>query len=228
MLDLTPFGFTPTEGHAYAALLELGPSSGYAVGKALAIARANAYQALDGLVTKGAAALAGDDPRLYRAVSPTALYTSISQSQMRHLTSLEKSLQSLAGESAPVVREFDGERQLNELILRTATRATGGVLFLGPPAVALQSGPIWRKRKVEDLATVIWIVGDDSPALPIEPSGTVAPSRAEGLFGTLPVALVTDEVAVLGRWEKEDVSGLWSSDPLMIGSIRGAIEALTT
>ena len=31
MLDLTPFGFTPTESSIYETLLDLGPSSGYAV-----------------------------------------------------------------------------------------------------------------------------------------------------------------------------------------------------
>ncbi len=56
-IDLTPFGFTPTENLAYGALLDLGPSSGYAVAKELSIARANAYQALNGLVAKGAAVI---------------------------------------------------------------------------------------------------------------------------------------------------------------------------
>src|SRR2546428_333153 len=39
-LDLTPFGFTATESLAYAALLRLGPSTGYAVAHATRGARA--------------------------------------------------------------------------------------------------------------------------------------------------------------------------------------------
>src|SRR5438034_846225 len=54
-LDLTPFGFTATESLAYAALLRLGPSTGYAVAHATRVARANTYGALEGLVTRTAA-----------------------------------------------------------------------------------------------------------------------------------------------------------------------------
>src|SRR5437773_1983544 len=54
-LDLTPFGFTATESLAYAALLRLGPSTGYAVAHATRVARANTYGALEGLVSRTAA-----------------------------------------------------------------------------------------------------------------------------------------------------------------------------
>src|SRR2546428_4922213 len=53
--DLTPFGFTTTESLVYRTLLHLGPATGYAVARAARLARANAYGALDGLVTRGAA-----------------------------------------------------------------------------------------------------------------------------------------------------------------------------
>src|SRR2546421_246980 len=48
-VDLTPFGFTPTESQVYGALLRLGPSTGYAVAHATRVARANTYGALEGL-----------------------------------------------------------------------------------------------------------------------------------------------------------------------------------
>src|SRR5207249_10815205 len=54
-LDLTPFGFTPTESLVYATLLRLGPSTGYAIARGARLARANAYGALEGLVSRGAA-----------------------------------------------------------------------------------------------------------------------------------------------------------------------------
>src|SRR5438874_238681 len=46
-VDLTPFGFTPTESQVYGALLRLGPSTGYAVAHATRVARANTYGALE-------------------------------------------------------------------------------------------------------------------------------------------------------------------------------------
>ncbi|MCH8838950.1 MAG: hypothetical protein IIA60_14340 [Candidatus Marinimicrobia bacterium] len=54
-VDLTPFGFTPTESQVYQVLLEHGPGTGYAIARAANLARANAYSALAGLVAKGAA-----------------------------------------------------------------------------------------------------------------------------------------------------------------------------
>ena len=45
-IDLTPFGFTPTESLVYEVLLTGGPGTGYAVARAAGLARANAYSAL--------------------------------------------------------------------------------------------------------------------------------------------------------------------------------------
>ena len=63
-LDLTPFGFTPTESLVYEVLLTGGPGTGYSIARSAGLARANAYSALEGLVSKGAApAPAGRPPR---------------------------------------------------------------------------------------------------------------------------------------------------------------------
>src|SRR5207302_1541158 len=61
-IDLTPFGFTATESVVYSALLRLGPATGYGVGRATRLARANAYAALEGIVTRGAAQRAAGHP----------------------------------------------------------------------------------------------------------------------------------------------------------------------
>src|SRR3989442_459394 len=72
-VDLRPFGFTPTESLVYTALLELGPSTGYAVARAARLARANAYAALEGLVTRRAAGRAPGRPARYPPVDPQTL-----------------------------------------------------------------------------------------------------------------------------------------------------------
>src|SRR4029077_11000093 len=74
-LDLTPFGFTPTESLVYATLLRLGPSTGYAVARSARLARANAYGALEGLVARGAATRTPppNRPARYRPADPPAL-----------------------------------------------------------------------------------------------------------------------------------------------------------
>jgi HTH-type transcriptional regulator, sugar sensing transcriptional regulator len=62
-LDLTRFGFTPTESHVYEVLLTGGPGTGYAIARTAGLARANAYSALEGLVAKGAARVEGTLPK---------------------------------------------------------------------------------------------------------------------------------------------------------------------
>src|SRR3989442_5077989 len=71
-IDLTPFRFTPTESVVYSALLRLGPSTGYGIGRATRLARANAYAALEGLVTRGAAQRTSGRPVQYRPTDPQA------------------------------------------------------------------------------------------------------------------------------------------------------------
>jgi sugar-specific transcriptional regulator TrmB len=71
-LDLTSFGFTPTESLVYEVLLKHGSGTGYAIARAAGLARANAYSALEGLVSKGAARVEGGRPRRYSSESPPA------------------------------------------------------------------------------------------------------------------------------------------------------------
>ena len=66
MLDLTPFGFTPTEGVVYKVLLRDGPGTGYAIAPRPDSPRANAYSALEGLTGKGAARVEAGRPKRYR------------------------------------------------------------------------------------------------------------------------------------------------------------------
>jgi sugar-specific transcriptional regulator TrmB len=69
-LDLTPFGFTPTESLVYEVLLTGGPGTGYSIARSAGLARANAYSALEGLVSKGAARADAGRPRRGRPGAP--------------------------------------------------------------------------------------------------------------------------------------------------------------
>src|SRR5216117_519909 len=84
-IDLTPFGFTATESEAYAALLRLGPSTGYAVAHAMRVARANTYGALEGLVGRTAALRLPGRPARYRAADPGALIAPLAGQQAEAL-----------------------------------------------------------------------------------------------------------------------------------------------
>src|SRR5258708_13379844 len=95
-VDLTPFGFTPTESLVYATLLRLGPATGYAVARASRLARANAYGALEGLVTRGAASRVPPPPPArparYRPTDPQALLAHLATLQAEPLARLPRPL----------------------------------------------------------------------------------------------------------------------------------------
>src|SRR5438034_10628504 len=100
-LDLTPFGFTTTESLAYAALLRLGPSTGYAVAHAARVARANAYAALEGLVGRTAAIRLSGRPTRYRAADPRALIAQLAAQQGEALDRLSAGLSAATASVEP-------------------------------------------------------------------------------------------------------------------------------
>ena len=91
-IDLTPFGFTPTESRVYEVLLTVGPGTGYAVARSAGLARANAYSALEGLVSKGAARAEEAQPRVFRAEQPASVLARITNTQGQALDDLSRAL----------------------------------------------------------------------------------------------------------------------------------------
>src|SRR5260370_42218948 len=125
MLDLTPCGFTPTESLVYSVLLRLGPSTGYAVARAGRLARANAYSALEGLVTRGAASRTPSPARpvRYRPTDPQALLAQLATLQGEALDRLGRELRGLSRPGDPVTREIAGHRAVGDLVLQLVARA---------------------------------------------------------------------------------------------------------
>jgi Sugar-specific transcriptional regulator TrmB len=224
-IDLTPFGFTATESLAYAALVGLGPSSGYAVAKQLSIARANAYQALDGLVAKQAAALAGTDPRRYRAVQPQALLTIIGEAQARRLDRLEHQVLAQPALGAEPLVRLEGSRAIRETATRGIVRAERDVLCVAPAGELRALGPAFRARAAAGRPTSTWSLGpgaDSGVVLTGELTGD-APQR----HFPSPVLLLIADGALLASLG-EAASGYWSLDPLIQGVVRAAISAITS
>ena len=124
-VDLTPFGFTPTESLVYATLLRLGLSTGYAVARASRLARANAYGALEGLVTRGAATKTPPTARpiRYRPADPQALLAHLATLQGEALDRLARALRDTSHPGEPVTKEVGGARAVANLILQLVARA---------------------------------------------------------------------------------------------------------
>src|SRR2546422_957246 len=121
--DLTPFGFPPTESLVYRTLLRLGPATGYAVARAARLARANAYGALDGLVTRGAAARLPGRPARYRPADPPALLAQIAAAHGEALDRLSSALADAARSSEPDTKTLAGARAVANVVLQLVARA---------------------------------------------------------------------------------------------------------
>lgn len=211
--------------------MELGPSSGYALAKALSIARANAYQALNGLVAKGGAIRTHEEPQRYRAERPDAMLARIVAAESRKLDALERQVTEVdAHPGAPVV-PIEGRRGLVNTALRTVARAPD-VTLLSPEDLITALGPAWRRRSAENMPSEVWVVGrgggeETAAKLPVVVAGLVDPGRINEFFGSEAFVLLASDVAIVARVGKGEVGGYWTTDITMVGVVRAALAALT-
>lgn len=226
-IDLTPFGFTQTENIAYGALLHLGPSSGYALAKELTIARANAYQALNGLVAKGAAVTTDDQPKRFRAERPDAILARVIEEEAQKLDALESQIQTVGQRDGAALVQIQGRRALLAIALRTLARAPGEVTCVGGPDLVLALGPAWRRRALDSRPSTVWLVGEDPGNLPVEPAGGIDASKSDKLFNGPVFLLLAGDVAVIACLDGEEASGYWTSDITIVGAARGLLAHLT-
>jgi sugar-specific transcriptional regulator TrmB len=220
-LDLTPFGFTPTESLVYATLLRLGPATGYAVARAARLARANAYAALEGLVTRGAATRTPPParPARFRPTDPQALIAQLALAQGEALDRLGRDLRGLSRPSDPVTREVSGGRAVANLaqqLLARAERRVEGIMAIELWRPTL---PAWR-RAGERAQIKLLIRG----GLPPDPPSWIAAAAEDAPDATI---LVIDEAQlVIMSGEGEAIAGLWTSHPLIVMLARRALQTI--
>ena len=220
-LDLTPFGFTPTESLVYATLLRLGPSTGYAVARGARLARANAYGALEGLVARGAATRTPppNRPARYRPTDPQSLLAHLATLQGEALDRLGRQLHDISRPGEPVVREVAGSRAVANLVMQLVARAERGVEGVMTPELWRPTLPAWR-RAAERAQLKVRMRGgmpEDAPSW-LEPA-------SDTLDATL---LVIDEAhLVITSGDGDAVTGLWTSHPLILVLARRALQTLS-
>ena len=220
-LDLTPFGFTPTESLVYATLLRLGPSTGYAVARGARLARANAYGALEGLVARGAATRTPppNRPARYRPTDPQSLLAHLATLQGEALDRLGRQLRDFSRPGEPVVREVAGSRAVANLVMQLVARAERGVEGVMTLELWRPTLPAWR-RAAERAQLKVRMRGgmpEDAPSW-LEPA-------SDTLDATL---LVIDEAhLVITSGDGDAVTGLWTSHPLILVLARRALQTLS-
>lgn len=206
MTSLERFGFTPTETRVYEVLLRLGASTGYAVSKKAGLARANTYQALDGLVRRGAARRSATIPAKYAALAPDAVIGELERGMRRDLDSLHQVLRALPREGAveqTAVTSFDAWPDFEGAAVSAVRGAREEILAVaGPWSPALLDAVADAARRV---ATRAVSLGDPAPAgLPVR---AVAEADLIGYWSGLPVAVVVDRTLALSGTRDSGGSG---------------------
>src|SRR3989454_8475906 len=172
--DLTPFGFTTTESLVYTTLLRLGPVTGYAVARAARLARANAYGALDGLVTRAAAGRPPGRPARYRPADPPALLAQIAAAHAEALDRLSSALADAARSTEPDTKTLAGARAVANVVLQLVARAErrgeGGLAA----QVSRPTLPAWRRAAAPG-PRALRVAGGAPPPAPRPPARAPAP-----------------------------------------------------
>jgi sugar-specific transcriptional regulator TrmB len=223
-IDLTHFGFTPTESLVYEILLTAGPGTGYAIARAAGLARANAYSALEGLVAKGAARVEAGRPRRYRPEAPAGLIARISNNHGLALERLSGELDHIAVPTTPTVVEIESGRAVLQLITHDVARASRSVSLLAPPDAFPLLAPALRRPFSGGVPLSLWSTA------PVDIGfGTVGVvTRDHGWPGMPVIAIVDDSSALLAARKGTEVQGHWSTAPSLVAAARLALERFTS
>jgi sugar-specific transcriptional regulator TrmB len=218
-IDLTPFGFTVTESLVYAALLRLGPSTGYGVARATHLARANAYAALEGLVNGGAAFRTPPPPPArpvhYRPIDPQTLVAQLAARQGAALDRLGRALRDASLPLEPETRVITGERAVGNLIQQLVARAEHRVVGVLAATLWRPTLPAWR-RAAARAAVDLKLAGDSADT--------------EGILtGAVPadeptILLIDDAQVVTATGAGDATVALWSAHPHVVELARRALQ----
>ena len=219
-VDLTHFGFTPTESLIYQVLVTSGPGTGYALARAAGLARANAYSALEGLVAKGAARVDGGRPRQYRPEPPAGLIARITNDHGHALEKLSDDLGSILVPGTPTVVELSSGRAVLQLLTHNVARAAESVRLLAPSDAFPLLAPALRRPVSAGLRVELLSTGRvDLDFIDVEVL------RAGHAWPGMPIIAVVDDAgALIAARQGSDVHGHWSAAPSFVAAARLCFE----
>jgi len=221
-LNLTPFGFTPTESKVYQVLLTGGPGTGYAVARSAGLARANAYSALEGLVSKGAARGEDGQPKVYRAEPPTAVLARITAVQSDALDQLAAALEGFGAPASPSLVELTSVRGLLQLLTHEIGRAKVSVDLLAPADAYPLLAPALRRAAGAGLTMSLYApVEVELPFVQVEAVG-----EARGWPGAPLIAIMDGAGAVIAARQDSMVQGHWGSAPTFVAAARMTLDRI--
>jgi len=190
----------------YRTLLELGPSTGYAVARAAGYARANTYSALDGLLRRGAAQSGGGRPARYRATDPQTLLVQLSSEHGERLERLAQSVAGLHRPAEPVTRSVEGSRAVGNVIQQIVARAAQRVEGVVAAELWQPTLPAWRHAS-RHAKLQVRISGEAA-----DPEGLAAGQVA---VGGPTMLIVDDQFTLMATGSGPSMTGIWSGHPLV-------------
>ena len=191
-MDLVQFGFTPTETRVYLALLPISPATGYAVAQAAHLARANAYDALEGLAARGAVTRLPGRPVRFSALEPDALVGRLRREFTSGLDSLAAALSRIqraeTGSGLPAIESIPDAASFVERAAACALEARSELLaVIGPWAAGAFAA---RESAHARVSARVLSLGTPAPAGAAVRE--VIEREIETYWGGRPVALVAD------------------------------------
>ncbi len=220
-VDLTPFGFTPTESLVYEVLLTGGPGTGYAIARSAGLARANAYSALEGLVTKGAARVESGRPRRYRPEPSAALIARISTDHGQALERLGQELETISVPATQTLIEVESARAVLQLVSHEVARAAQSVSLLAPADAYPLLAPALRRPFAAGVSLTL------CSTAPVELGFHPVEVVAEGdrAWPGMPIiAVIDDRSGTVASRQGSEVRGHWSTAPSFVAAARLAFE----
>jgi len=221
-LDLTPFGFTPTESRVYSVLLSGGPGTGYAIARSAGLARANAYSALEGLVAKGAARAEDGQPKRFLPEPPQAVLARISLAQGEALEELSRALDHFGAPASPTIVEITSPKGALQILSHDIGRATRSVWLIAPAEAYPLLSLSLRRAVGAGLDTRLFA----QVPVPLSFTRVESISGDNGWPGLPLVAVIDDRSAILASRDGAEVHGHWSMAPAFIAAARLAFTQL--
>jgi sugar-specific transcriptional regulator TrmB len=221
-IDLTPFGFTPTESRVYEVLLSQGAGTGYAVARSAGLARANAYSALEGLVTKGAARAEERSPKIYQAEPPGAVLARVTNAQGDALEHLAMTLKGFGAPASPTLVELSSPKAVLQLLTQEIGRAETSVWLHAPAEAYPILAPVIRRALGARLDLVL--LAEAVLGLGFV---EVAAGRPLPDWPGVPILGLFDSArAIIATREGAAVHGHWSSAPTFLAAARITLHQL--
>ena len=222
MTSIQPFGFTRTQSSVFSALLTAGESTGYAISRITGIARANVYQALDGLVARGVARCSGGRPAVYSAIGPDAVLARFTAETRRSLDVLARGLgvdpPQAATQDERGIRSVSDAASLVGAATRLARTARSEVFAVIGPWVPSVAEALAETRPAAATWKVVFLgrpAPDGALCRPVPRPELVA------YWGGLPVVVLADrEKAVCGIVNGTRCSGVETTSPGLLPFLR--------